>query len=305
MGLFGSKSKTTKEQLIIAQKVNKDNGNSVEITGKKIYKNGDVLEIEISEYYDISEKDKDYHLRLTLKNKKGKEIKKFFNDHRYTNHDDNEYSGREGLFIVSKDFAKFVLDSYDHNKRTNKKNILFDKDLMSLKVAEELNNRKVLSSVKMENESQKTKTLLADKIASDLHEDWRKTRLKEDGSYDPRWKKIKDEQFISKLNNNKLPSNIRLNEEGAYEIDIANTSYENLSADWQEENKKAGEVVATIILREEETEKKYSEGKIGAIIHDAWLARNDWAKGGELDVPFDKLPKNEQDKDLVQYQIGR
>ena len=34
------------------------------------------------------------------------------------------------------------------------------------------------------------------------------------------------------------------------------------------------------------------------------LKRNDWAKGGELDVPFSELSKAEQDKDLSQYLIG-
>jgi len=32
-------------------------------------------------------------------------------------------------------------------------------------------------------------------IGSQLHEDWRKTRLNEDGTYEPRWKKVKDEKF--------------------------------------------------------------------------------------------------------------
>lgn len=29
-------------------------------------------------------------------------------------------------------------------------------------------------------------------IGSCLHEDWRKTRLRDDGTYEPRWKKVKD-----------------------------------------------------------------------------------------------------------------
>ena len=74
------------------------------------------------------------------------------------------------------------------------------------------------------------------KIASELHEDWRKTRLNEDGSFEPRWKKVKDEEFVSNLEPEKLPKNVRAVEDG-YEIDIANSSYEELSPDWQEENK--------------------------------------------------------------------
>ena len=43
---------------------------------------------------------------------------------------------------------------------------------------------------------------------------------------------------------------------------------------------------------------------IGRVIHDAWLSRNEWAKGGELDVPFTQLSAEEQDKDLAQYSLG-
>ena len=140
---------------------------------------------------------------------------------------------------------------------------------------------------------------LAEQIASKLHEDWRKTRLTETGVYEPRWKKVKDESFILKLDLENLPANVRINE-GVVEIDIANSTYQQLSADWQAENKAAAEVVAEVL----ESDKDYSIDEVGEIIHTEWLKRNDWAKGGELDVPFVDLPKNEQNKDLAQYYIG-
>ena len=37
--------------------------------------------------------------------------------------------------------------------------------------------------------------IYAKEIAAELHEDWRKTRLTSDGIYEPRWKKIKDEEL--------------------------------------------------------------------------------------------------------------
>lgn len=143
------------------------------------------------------------------------------------------------------------------------------------------------------------KEKLAHMIAAALHEDWRKTRLNPDGTFNPRWKKIKDEKFIEGLDKDNLPASIRI-ENGVFEIDIANSSYDELSEDWKAENKAAAEVVAEIIC----SEKEYTLDEIGSIIHDEWLKRNDWAKGGELDVPFSELSTEEQNKDLAQYRVG-
>ena len=44
---------------------------------------------------------------------------------------------------------------------------------------------------------------------------------------------------------------------------------------------------------------------VGSIIHAAWMSRNEWAKGGELDVPFDQLPPAEQAKDINQVVIAQ
>lgn len=98
-----------------------------------------------------------------------------------------------------------------------------------------------------------------------------------------------------------LPDYVRINENGEYEIDIANTCYFNLSKDWQEENRLAGEVVARLV----ESGKDYTDAEVGEIIHNEWLARNSWAKDGELGVPFAELPADEQEKDLVQYRIAK
>lgn len=139
----------------------------------------------------------------------------------------------------------------------------------------------------------------ADEIAFVLHEQWRQTRLKEDGSYEPRWKKIKDADFIAKFEGKDLPKYIR-NGENGYEIDIANACYTQLSADWQNENKNAAEVVSNIV----ESGNQLSRAEIGDIIHNAWLERNSWAKDGELGVPFAELSKEEQDKDMVQFDVA-
>ena len=138
-------------------------------------------------------------------------------------------------------------------------------------------------------------------LAFQFHEEWRKTRLNADGTYEPRWKVIKDEEYIQNYEKAEhKPSYVRKNENGQYEMDIANVHFNFLSKDWQAENRAAAEVVANLV----KSNKKYSTKKIGNIIHNAWLERNTWAKGGELDVPFKKLSKEEQQKDLVQYETA-
>lgn len=148
---------------------------------------------------------------------------------------------------------------------------------------------------------------LRDKIASALHENWRKTRLNADGTFEPRWKKVKDLRFkeayfmFSQKGYN-MPSNLRIGENGL-EIDIANSTYAELSQDWKAENEAAATVVLEII--EQANGKNVPILKVGDIIHNEWLKRNEWAKGGELDVPFKDLPKSEQLKDVEQYEIGK
>lgn len=158
---------------------------------------------------------------------------------------------------------------------------------------------------------------LATNVSSALHEDWRKTRLNEDGTFEPRWKAIKDQEFITSLNSNQLPSNIRV-ADGKYEIDIANSTYNQLSPDWQYENKEAGKVASELVIRGQRQyvsihnqvcwNSSYGEylnrEQVGNKIHNEWLKRNTWAKGGELDVPFKELPPHEQAKDIDQYKIA-
>ena len=143
---------------------------------------------------------------------------------------------------------------------------------------------------------------LADTVAFELHEAWRRPRLQADGTYEPRWKKIKDEKFVEDVKKQgNLPAYVRVNEAGEYEIDMANACYFQLSEDWKGENKAAAEVVASMV----ETGKDYTDAEAGEIIHNAWLERNSWAVSTELGVPFSELPADEQEKDLVQYRIAK
>ncbi|MGH7236977.1 MAG: hypothetical protein ACREGF_00390 [Candidatus Saccharimonadales bacterium] len=128
------------------------------------------------------------------------------------------------------------------------------------------------------------------KLASRFHDDWRATRKQEDGSYEPRIKTTKDETWAA--------------QHGTTEVDIANTSFEDLPEDWQAENKTAAEVAqgaleAGIASGADITRDTFVESA-SSQIHDAWLGRNEWAKGGELDVPYAQLTPDEQDKDSAQ-----
>jgi len=125
------------------------------------------------------------------------------------------------------------------------------------------------------------------------------------------------QEFITSLNSNQLPSNIRV-VDGKYEIDIANSTYNQLSPDWQYENKEAGKVASELVIRGQRQyvsihnqvcwNSSYGEyldrEQVGNKIHNEWLKRNTWAKGGELDVPFKDLPPHEQAKDIDQYKIA-
>lgn len=153
-----------------------------------------------------------------------------------------------------------------------------------------------------ENQSEELE-LQTKNLASALHEDWRKTHLKEDGSYKPRVELTTDRAWIEA--------------HGTDSVDIANNSYNDLPKDCQQENYDAAEIIVNVIDAMDETDKSRDNlagfaqdqksgnyNVIGNKIHSAWLSRNEWAKGGELDVPFENLPQNEKDEDIAQYLLG-
>lgn len=131
-------------------------------------------------------------------------------------------------------------------------------------------------------------------LGNAFHENWRKTRLNEDGTFEPRVKTTEDEAWI-KAN-------------GTDQIDIANTTYESLPVDWQTENKAAAEVVVSVLNERKgnvDLGDPDTRVAVGEQIHAAWLSRNIWARGGDLDVPFVDLPVDEQNKDLDQVIVAQ
>lgn len=138
------------------------------------------------------------------------------------------------------------------------------------------------------------KNALSYSLGSDLHEAWRAPRKLSDGTYEPRLKKSKDENWNAA--------------HGTDEVDIANCSFDQLPSNWQYENLEAARVAIELVYEKTMTGEQLSEDdieKMASTIHDEWLKRNDWVFNPEygdpkLAVPYSQLSKEEQDKDKAQ-----
>ena len=138
------------------------------------------------------------------------------------------------------------------------------------------------------------KNALSYSLGSDLHEAWRAPRKKEDGTFEPRIKKSKDEAWNES--------------HGTDEVDIANCSFEQLPSNWQYENLEAARVAIELVYDKTISGEQFSPEEVeqmASVIHDEWLKRNDWVFNPEygdpkLAVPYAQLSKEEQDKDKAQ-----
>lgn len=128
-------------------------------------------------------------------------------------------------------------------------------------------------------------------LANTYHEQWREARRRPDGSFEPRVKVTTDQTWID--------------ERGQDTVDIANTAFDALPADWRAENEAAALVVVEYLASQAvDLEDPSSRSAAGQYVHKAWLSRNGWAHGGELDVHFDDLPLSEQEKDIDQVRLA-
>lgn len=134
------------------------------------------------------------------------------------------------------------------------------------------------------------KAALSYSLGSDLHEAWRTTKKREDGSYEPTKRKSKDETWNSA--------------HGTDEVDIANCSFEELPTNCQYDNLASAKILINLVfdkvmagevlsLEEEET--------YASIIHEEWLRRNSWVFDSEhgnpkLAVSYINLPQEDKDK---------
>ena len=127
-------------------------------------------------------------------------------------------------------------------------------------------------------------------LGSQLHEEWRKPRWRDESKdYEPRIKKTKDQEWSQTHG-------------GATEVDIANTPYEGLPSEWQGENKISAEVAVAEVEKAIEVGTPLDESFIEAassVLHDKWLERNgSWAPP-EQNKPYAELSEEEKEKDRV------
>lgn len=133
---------------------------------------------------------------------------------------------------------------------------------------------------------------LIESMASELHDAWRAPRRKPDGTYEPRIKPTQDRAWIAKHG-------------GRAEVDIANTSYGDLPADWKGENlasalvsmgkvletAKRGDAPGNSLIGEDFLEEASSQ------VHEKWLERQGaWAQPQQK-LSYEKLSEAEKEKD--------
>lgn len=107
-------------------------------------------------------------------------------------------------------------------------------------------------------------------IASELHEDWRRSR-----NYEPRLKTLED----------------------GSSIDIAGLTYDELPEQWQTENHAAAKAALNTVKLG--VANHWSRAQMGDSIHRSWLERNgEWAPE-EQKKPYSELSHSEQLKDLT------
>lgn len=141
-----------------------------------------------------------------------------------------------------------------------------------------------------EQKSPEQKQQMVTELGSLLHDEWRAPRKKEDGTFEPRVKKTKDETW-------------KAAHDGAEEVDIANTSFAELPADWQGENKVAAEVAMDQVFHAVESGRFLDDSFVeeaSAVVHDKWLERNGAWAPEEQKKPFGELSEEEKEKDRAQ-----
>ena len=143
------------------------------------------------------------------------------------------------------------------------------------------------------------KLALSYALGSDLHEAWRAGRKKEDGTFEPRIKKSKDEAWNMA--------------HGTDEVDIANTPFEQLPSNWQYENLEAAKVAINLVydkIMAGESITPFELEQMASVVHEEWLKRNSWAydpsySDSKLAVPYELLSQEEKDKDKVQVALAQ
>ncbi|MCL2860270.1 MAG: hypothetical protein FWF46_06950 [Oscillospiraceae bacterium] len=86
------------------------------------------------------------------------------------------------------------------------------------------------------------------KLQRKLFDDWRDTHLQPDGSYKSKLYKITDEDFIKRLENEKL-CEYQIQEDGTVKADIVKLQYEDQPKDISEKNKDVDKLLLELCLK--------------------------------------------------------
>lgn len=139
---------------------------------------------------------------------------------------------------------------------------------------------------------------LESKIASQLHEDWRRCRQRADGGFESDWHKVNDKAYLDGLDKNNLPANVRVND-GQVEIDVANSDFNQLSPDLQMEHLASAKVIVGVLTERDEL----TLDQIGEKIYAGYLTRHPKLRS-ENPVTFSDLSEKQKRGVLRQYRIG-
>lgn len=80
-------------------------------------------------------------------------------------------------------------------------------------------------------------------------------------------------------------------------VDLINTSYAGLPADWQEANQVSAQGAAELITQSILESGSWDMEKVAEQIHEQWLDNNPWAVGSEQGKPFSGLSHEDQERD--------
>jgi hypothetical protein len=135
-----------------------------------------------------------------------------------------------------------------------------------------------------------------DKVAGRFHDAWRAPRKLPDGAYEPRAKTTTDPAWIKK--------------HGTDQVDIANTRYRDLPADWMRENQESARIGVQLVDEArtggvDVRSERFME-EASSVVHDKWLVRNrDWAPE-EQRRPYELLSEaeKEKDRDVIRMVLG-
>ena len=175
---------------------------------------------------------------------------------------------------------------------------------------------KDLKSVSLEDQ-----LLLGAMLGSVLHKDYCEGRkldkpLENGLENDPRVKVLNqelDQQFVKDVLIGKIPTSDTLYIEGGkVYMDIANTSFENLSPYWQYDNFMAGACAARSVITNWDglmhpnpEVREYVKVGVANAIHESWIGRgNVEAWNSDLATAYINLTPSEQEKDLKHYVMG-